>query len=118
MQCHLLNGSDIGEELGEILEGDDLALVLRAEHRPNCLIQLMTHSVKSIKFEDGEKSALVSTGISDVMHNPFWSWIIHLVFSMHSLVASVLRSRRVVFVSTYLTVFYCRMQTLHNLMRA
>ena len=59
MQCHLLNDSDIAEELKEILEEDDLALVLRAEHRPNCLIQLMTLSMKSIKFEDGERSVLV-----------------------------------------------------------
>lgn len=58
LKCHLLNGSDVAEELREILEEDDLALVLRAEHRPNCLIQLMTHSVKSIKFEDGERSPL------------------------------------------------------------
>lgn len=60
IQCHLLYGSDIVEELGEILEEDDLALVLSAEHRPNCLIQLMTHSLKCIKFEDGERSLLVS----------------------------------------------------------
>lgn len=60
MQCHLLHGSDIAGELGEILEEDDLAIVLRAEHRPNCLIQLMTHSVKSIKLEDGERNSLVS----------------------------------------------------------
>ncbi|KAG0579184.1 hypothetical protein KC19_4G079700 [Ceratodon purpureus] len=63
LKCHLLNGSDIAAELREILEEDDLALVLRAEHRPNCLIQLITHSVKSIKFEDGERSAL-DTNIS------------------------------------------------------
>lgn len=59
MQCHLLYGSDIVEELREILKEDDLALVLSAEHRPNCLIQLMTHSLKCIKFEDGERSLLV-----------------------------------------------------------
>ncbi|XP_024373551.1 voltage-dependent chloride channel 1, chloroplastic [Physcomitrium patens] len=54
LKCHLLYDSDIAEELREILEEDDLALVLKAEHRPNCLIQLMTLSLKSIKFEDGE----------------------------------------------------------------
>lgn len=60
MQCHLLYNSDIAEELKEILKEDDLALVLSAEHRPNCLIQLITHSLKCIKFEDGERSLLVS----------------------------------------------------------
>lgn len=60
LKCHLLHGSDIAGELGEILEEDDLAVVLRAEHRPNCLIQLMTHAVKSIKLEDGERSSLDS----------------------------------------------------------
>lgn len=58
LKCHLLHGSDIAGDLGEILEEDDLALVLRAEHRPNCLIQLMTQSVKTIKFEDGERTCL------------------------------------------------------------
>jgi len=60
LQCHLLHGSDIAGERGEILEEDDAALVLRAEHRPNCLIQLITHSVKSLKLEDGERNILVS----------------------------------------------------------
>lgn len=60
VQCHLLNGLDIAEELREILEEDDLEIVLRAEHRPNCLIQLMTQSVKTINFEGGERSSLVS----------------------------------------------------------
>lgn len=61
VQCHLLYGSDFEKELREILKEDDLALVLSAEHRPNCLIQLMTHSLKCLKFEDGERSLLVST---------------------------------------------------------
>lgn len=58
LKCHLLYNSDIAEELGEILKEDDLALVLSADHRPNCLIQLITHSLRCIKFEDGERSLL------------------------------------------------------------
>jgi predicted membrane chloride channel (bestrophin family) len=58
LKCHLLYGSDFEKELREILKEDDLALVLSAEHRPNCLIQLMTHSLKCLKFEDGERSLL------------------------------------------------------------
>lgn len=61
-------------ELGEILEEDDLALVLRAEHRPNSIIQLMTHSVKSIEFKDGEQSCLVSHESLDCV----WQWHIML----------------------------------------
>ncbi|KAG0576638.1 hypothetical protein KC19_5G095700 [Ceratodon purpureus] len=58
LKCHLLYNSDIAEELREILKEEDLALVLNSEHRPNCLVQLITHSLKCIKFEDGERSLL------------------------------------------------------------
>ncbi|KAG0591234.1 hypothetical protein KC19_1G160500 [Ceratodon purpureus] len=58
LKCHLLYNSDIAEELGEILKEEDLELVLSAEHRPNCLIQLITHTLKCITFEDAERSLL------------------------------------------------------------
>lgn len=90
MQCHLLYNSDIEEELSEILEKDDLALVLSAEHRPNCLIQLITHSLKCIQLEDGERSLLVSlrTDISLILLG------FRIVFDpMHSLVEVVLCSK-------------------------
>lgn len=60
LQCHLLHGSNIAEELEEILEEDDLALVMSSDHRPNCLIQLMTHTLKCAQLEDNERSLLVS----------------------------------------------------------
>lgn len=60
MQCHVLYGSDVAEELKDILDEDDLELVLSAKHRPNCLIQLMTELLKVVQLEDSERSLMVS----------------------------------------------------------
>jgi predicted membrane chloride channel (bestrophin family) len=60
LQCHLLYGSDTWQELKDILDEDDLALVMCSEHRPNCLIQLMTQSLRQVLLQDSERSLLVS----------------------------------------------------------
>ncbi|KAL3700275.1 hypothetical protein R1sor_018297 [Riccia sorocarpa] len=58
LKCHLLDGSDMEEDLKELLDKEDLALVLSSDHRPNCLIQLMTQSVGSVHLTDTEKSLM------------------------------------------------------------
>jgi putative membrane protein len=58
VQCHLLYGSDTWQELKDVLEEDDLTFVLDSEHRPNCLIQLMTQSLRHVQLQDGERSLL------------------------------------------------------------
>jgi putative membrane protein len=40
------------------LDEDDLALVMCSEHRPNCLIQLMTQSLRQVLLQDSERSLL------------------------------------------------------------
>jgi putative membrane protein len=40
------------------LDEDDLALVMCSEHRPNCLIQLMTQSLRHVLLQDNERSLL------------------------------------------------------------
>jgi hypothetical protein len=63
LQCHLLYGSDTWQELKDILDEDDLALVMCSEHRPNCLIQLMTQSLRHVLLQDNERSLLVSNTV-------------------------------------------------------
>jgi putative membrane protein len=58
LKCHLLYGSDTWQELKDILDEDDLALVMCSEHRPNCLIQLMTQSLRQVLLQDSERSLL------------------------------------------------------------
>lgn len=61
LQCHLLDGSDIEEDLKLLLDEEDLALVLSSDHRPNCLIQLMTQSMGLVNLSDNQKSLMVSS---------------------------------------------------------
>ncbi|KAH8959221.1 hypothetical protein BDL97_06G068000 [Sphagnum fallax] len=58
LKCHLLYGSDTWQELKDVLEEDDLTFVLDSEHRPNCLIQLMTQSLRHVQLQDSERSLL------------------------------------------------------------
>lgn len=34
LQCHVMYGSDIGRDLQNLLEVDDLAVILNSKHRP------------------------------------------------------------------------------------
>ncbi|KAL3690386.1 hypothetical protein R1sor_016695 [Riccia sorocarpa] len=58
LKCHLLDGSDVEEDLKILLDEEDLALVLSADHRPNCLIQLMTQSMSFMHLTDTKKSLM------------------------------------------------------------
>ncbi|BBN11900.1 ion channel-forming bestrophin family protein [Marchantia polymorpha subsp. ruderalis] len=58
LKCHLLDGSDIEEDLKLLLDEEDLALVLSSDHRPNCLIQLMTQSMGLVNLSDNQKSLM------------------------------------------------------------
>ncbi|KAL2610543.1 hypothetical protein R1flu_029116 [Riccia fluitans] len=58
LKCHLLDGSDVEEDLKVLLDEEDLALVLSSDHRPNCLIQLMTQSMRFMHLTDNEKSLM------------------------------------------------------------
>jgi hypothetical protein len=84
VQCHLLYGSDTWQELKDVLEEDDLTFVLDSEHRPNCLIQLMTQSLRHVQLQDSERSLLVSNILHQntnfvnaplcTLHHYFWCW--------------------------------------------
>ncbi|KAG6545622.1 hypothetical protein Mapa_012976 [Marchantia paleacea] len=58
LKCHLLDGSDIEEDLKLLLDEEDLALVLSSDHRPNCLIQLMTQSMGLVNLSENQKSLM------------------------------------------------------------
>lgn len=58
-QCHLLDGSDIYEDLKLLLDEEDLAVVMNSQHRPNCLLQLMTQCLSLVDTSDNRKSLMV-----------------------------------------------------------
>jgi len=60
MQCHLLYGSDARQDLQGLLEADDLELVLSSNHRPYCIIQFISESLKLLNLQETKMNLLVS----------------------------------------------------------
>ncbi|KAK9121253.1 hypothetical protein Syun_018870 [Stephania yunnanensis] len=60
LKCHLTYGSDIGEDLKNLLEEDDLNIVLSSKHRPRCIIEFISQSLKLLPLEDSKKHVLES----------------------------------------------------------
>lgn len=60
LKCHLLNGSDIEEDLKDMLDSEDLAIVVRSKHRPNCIIGFISHCIQLLHLEETKKHMLES----------------------------------------------------------
>ncbi|XP_021767060.1 UPF0187 protein At3g61320, chloroplastic-like [Chenopodium quinoa] len=60
LKCHLLYDSDVRRDLQSVLEADDLAVVLSSKHRPHCIIQFMSQSLKLLNLEEHKRNALDS----------------------------------------------------------
>lgn len=61
MQCHVLYGSDVRRDLQHMLEVDDLAILSSAKHRPRCIIEFISQSLRLLKLEDSKRNILVSS---------------------------------------------------------
>nr|XP_043629165.1 UPF0187 protein At3g61320, chloroplastic-like [Erigeron canadensis] len=60
LKCHLIYESDIGRDLEHLLEDDDLAIVLSSNHRPRCIIQFISQSMKLLNLEEPKRTVLES----------------------------------------------------------
>ncbi|EOX95982.1 PREDICTED: UPF0187 protein At3g61320, chloroplastic [Theobroma cacao] len=60
LKCHVMYGSDIGRDLQNLLEGDDLAVVLNSKHRPRCIIEFISQSLKVLNLEESKRTMLES----------------------------------------------------------
>lgn len=60
LKCHLIHGSDIGGDLENLLEDDDLDLVLSSNHRPRCIIQFISQSLQLLNLESSTRTTLES----------------------------------------------------------
>ncbi|KAJ9563271.1 hypothetical protein OSB04_008431 [Centaurea solstitialis] len=58
--CHLIHGSEIGRDLKNLLEDDDLSVVLGANHRPRCIIQFISQSLQLLNLESSTRTTLES----------------------------------------------------------
>ncbi|KAI9180632.1 hypothetical protein LWI28_006821 [Acer negundo] len=60
LKCHVIYGSDIGEDLQTLLEGDDLAVVLNSKHQPRCIIDFLSQSLRLLNLDETERNILES----------------------------------------------------------
>ncbi|KAF7826047.1 UPF0187 protein [Senna tora] len=60
LKCHVLYGSDVRRDLQHMLEVDDLAVLVNANHRPRCIIEFISQSLQLLKLEDSKRNNLES----------------------------------------------------------
>lgn len=63
LKCHLIHGSDIEQDLENLLEADDLAVVLSSKHRPRCIIEFISQGLQMLHLEESKRN-LLETKIS------------------------------------------------------
>ncbi|KAL8028213.1 hypothetical protein ABFS82_14G141200 [Erythranthe guttata] len=60
LKCHVIHDSDIEQDLKNILETDDLAVVLTSNHRPRCIIEFISQSLRSLDVDPTKLQVLES----------------------------------------------------------
>ncbi|TKY63909.1 UPF0187 protein [Spatholobus suberectus] len=60
LKCHVLYGSDVRRDLQHMLEVDDLAVVMNSKHRPRCIIEFISQSIRLLKLEESRRNVLES----------------------------------------------------------
>ncbi|KAH6812104.1 Bestrophin-like protein [Perilla frutescens var. frutescens] len=60
LKCHSIYGSDIEQDLQNILEVDDLAVVLSTKHQPRCIIEFISQSLQLLDLEATKRQVLES----------------------------------------------------------
>ncbi|XWS32197.1 hypothetical protein CRYUN_Cryun23aG0139700 [Craigia yunnanensis] len=56
LKCHVMYGSDIGRDLQNLLEEDDLVVVLNSKHRPRCIIEFISQTLKVLNLEESKRT--------------------------------------------------------------
>ncbi|XP_018478839.1 voltage-dependent chloride channel 2, chloroplastic-like [Raphanus sativus] len=60
LKCHVIYGSDIADDLRNVVEDDDLSLILQSKHRPRCVIQFISQSLQLLNLDSTKIDALES----------------------------------------------------------
>ncbi|XP_030533585.1 UPF0187 protein At3g61320, chloroplastic-like [Rhodamnia argentea] len=60
LKCHVIYGSDIGRDLRNRIEGGDLAVILKSKHRPRCIIEFISQSLRLLNLEESKRHVLES----------------------------------------------------------
>uniref|UniRef100_J3LJ16 Uncharacterized protein n=2 Tax=Oryza brachyantha TaxID=4533 RepID=J3LJ16_ORYBR len=60
LKCHIINHSDIKNDLQGLLSEDDLNVVLRSKHRPRCIIEFISQSLYMLDFGESKRNIMES----------------------------------------------------------
>ncbi|CAN7063472.1 hypothetical protein IGI04_017154 [Brassica rapa subsp. trilocularis] len=60
LKCHVIYGSDIADDLRNMVEEDDLSLILKSKHRPRCVIQFISQSLQLLNLDSTKIDTLES----------------------------------------------------------
>ena len=61
MQCHLIHGSNVAQDLQDVLDDGDLAVILRSKDRPRCIIEFISQSIQLLSMEEAKRNILVNS---------------------------------------------------------
>ncbi|KAF8365141.1 hypothetical protein HHK36_028942 [Tetracentron sinense] len=60
LKCHVIYGSNIKQDLKNLLKEDDLAVVLSSKHHPRCIIEFISQSLRLLHLDDSKRNVLES----------------------------------------------------------
>lgn len=60
LKCHVIYGSDIAQDLGPLIEADDLEVIVSSKHRPRCIIDFISQSLRLLNLEESKLNVLES----------------------------------------------------------
>ncbi|PRQ58058.1 putative bestrophin/UPF0187 [Rosa chinensis] len=60
LKCHVIYGSNMGRDLQNLLELDDLLVVLSSKHGPGCIIEFISQNIRMLKLEESRRNMLES----------------------------------------------------------
>ncbi|XP_077244578.1 voltage-dependent chloride channel 1, chloroplastic-like isoform X2 [Tasmannia lanceolata] len=65
LKCHVIYGSDINQGLQNLLEEGDLSVVLSSKHRPRCVIEFISQSLRLLHLDESKLQLLVGVLIEE-----------------------------------------------------
>lgn len=67
LQCHVIHGSDIAQDLQTLIEPEDLSVIVSSTHRPRCIIDFISQTLRMLNLEESKLNVLVIP-LSDVLY--------------------------------------------------
>ncbi|ERM95073.1 hypothetical protein AMTR_s00009p00251540 [Amborella trichopoda] len=65
LKCHVIYGSDIHQDLRDLLDEGDLEVVLSSKHHPRCIIEFISQSLQLVHLDEAKRNILVGVLIEE-----------------------------------------------------